>query len=116
MSELNSSIERMSLKKQKNSYARARQAFERLWNKPIEPGWVVVMMLLERLSKEDPDKYKILHDWLIEKLGETYHDVHIASGYINSNDDEWEDPNVKCFYRARSRYLEVLGIHTEFWI
>ena len=106
----------MSLKKSyKYPSAQAHKAFQRLWRKPIEPGWVVVMMLLERLSKEDPDKFKILHDWLIEKLGKTYHSVHIAAGYCNDNDDEWEDPNVKCFYRARSKYLEVLGIETEYW-
>lgn len=92
----------------------AHEAFFRLADRPIEPGFVLVMLELERLAKDnDRAKFKILHDWLVEKLGRTYHAVHIASGYATDEDEEFDedyDPNTQ-FFKVRERYIDALNAH-----
>jgi hypothetical protein len=82
-----------------------------LVDKPIEPGLVLVMLELQRLSKEDVNKYVLLHDWLVEKLGEGYYQLHIASGY--AQDDVNEISEHEGFYKVREEYLEALAKPNE---
>jgi len=82
-----------------------------LVDKPIEPGLVLVMLELQRLSKEDVNKYVLLHDWLVEKLGDTYHYVHIASGY--AQDEHNEITKTDGCYKVRREYLEALAKPNE---
>ena len=86
-------------------------AFLDLVEKPIEPGLVLVMLELQRLSKDDFDKYTLLHDWLVEKLGDTYFYVHIASGY--AQDEVNEITEDEGFYKVREEYLEALAKPNE---
>ena len=91
----------------------AHEAFFRLADRPIEPGFVLVMLELERLAKDDRAKFKILHDWLVEKLGRTYHAVHIASGYATDEDEDFDedyDANAQ-FFKVREQYIDALNAH-----
>ena len=89
----------------------ARQAYDDLASKPIEPGFVLVMMLLEFLARNNRHKFRILHDWLVEKLGRTYHSVHIASGYATDQDEGEEGfDETRPFYKAREEYIEALNV------
>jgi hypothetical protein len=89
----------------------AHNKFFDLVEKPIEPGLVLVMLELQRLSKEDFNKYNLLHDWLVEKLGDTYHYVHIASGY--AQDEHNEITKTDGCYKVRREYLEALAKPNE---
>lgn len=101
------------LEKKDRSQKKDFDDYVALVDKPIEPGLVIVMLEMERLSKEDPEKYNLLHDWLVEKLGKTYQDLHIASGYANDEYNDVVEQDAKAFYKVREEYLEALAKPNE---
>ena len=69
--------------------------------KPIESGLVLALQECERLWNEDREKYQILHDWLVDKLGGVVHAARISFCYHDDDKGEF-------YFKVPEEFLDTI--------